>query len=130
MTGDQKWQDFYCEEVLSAKTPVEKVYETEQSLAFHHTRPYYEVHIVVIPKKHILSFLTVSNEEAEILNDVLRVVRQVASMLEKDFGACTISTNIGNYQSNKHMHWHVHFGARIRDEQGYLLDDQEKNNGF
>ncbi|WP_338130454.1 HIT domain-containing protein [Cohnella ginsengisoli] len=44
-------QDFYCEEVLSGKTDVEKVLETENSLAFYHSRPYYEVHIVVIPKK-------------------------------------------------------------------------------
>ncbi|MGV2938758.1 HIT family protein [Mesobacillus sp. LC4] len=125
MTVEQKWQDFYCDEVLSGKTPVEKVFETEQSLAFYHTRPYYKLHIIVIPKKHILSFLTVSEEETEILNDVLKIVKRVASMLDKDFGACTISTNIGTYQSNKHLHWHVHFGPRIRDEQGRLLHDHE-----
>jgi histidine triad (HIT) family protein len=130
MTAEQKWEDFYCEEVISGKTPIEKVYETEHTLAFYHTRPYYEVHIIVIPKKHILSFLTVSYEETEIMNDVLKVVKWVASKLEKDFGACTISTNIGNYQSNKHLHWHVHFGPRIRDEQGRLLHEQEKNSAL
>jgi histidine triad (HIT) family protein len=116
MMSDQKWEDFYCDEVLSGKTEVEKVLETVHSLAFYHTRPYYEVHLIVIPKKHILSFLTVTNEEAEILDDVLQVIRQVASKLENEHGACTISTNIGTYQSNKHMHWHVHYGNRIRDE--------------
>lgn len=125
MVNEERWEDFYCDEVLSGKTQVEKVLETEQTLAFYHTRPYYEVHIIVIPKKHILSFLTVSSEETEILSDVLQVVKQVASMLEKDYGACTISTNIGNYQSNKHMHWHVHFGARVRDEKGRLFNDHE-----
>lgn len=125
MITEQRWEDFYCDEVLSGKIQVKKVFETEQTLAFHHTRPYYEVHIIVIPKKHILSFLTVSSEETEILSDVLQVVKQVASKLEKDYGACTISTNIGNYQSNKHMHWHVHFGARVRDEQGRLLHGHE-----
>ncbi|MBT2686123.1 HIT family protein [Bacillus sp. ISL-37] len=129
MITDHRWEDFYCDEVLSGKSQVEKVLETEQTLAFYHTRPYYEVHIIVIPKKHISSFLTVSNEETGILSDVLQVVKQVASKLEKDYGACTISTNIGNYQSNKHMHWHVHFGARVRDEQGRSLHDREKNNG-
>ncbi|RUT35830.1 HIT domain-containing protein [Paenibacillus zeisoli] len=48
-------QDFYCDEVLSGKTEVQKVLEMENTLAFHHSRPYYEVHIVVIPKKHIAS---------------------------------------------------------------------------
>ena len=123
--SDQKWEDFYCDEVLSGKTEVEKVLETVHSLAFYHTRPYYEVHLIVIPKKDILSFLTVTNEEAEILDDVLQVIRQVAAKLENEYGACTISTNIGNYQSNKHMHWHVHYGNRIRDEQGRLLYDHQ-----
>lgn len=125
MVAEQRGEDFYCDEVLSGKTQVENVFETEQTLAFYHTRPYYEVHIIVIPKKHILSFLTVTNEETEILSDVLQVVKKVASKLEKDYGACTISTNIGSYQSNKHMHWHVHFGARVRDEQGQLIHDHE-----
>ena len=39
--------DFYCEQVLSGKTRVEVVLETENVLAFHHTRPHWPVHIVV-----------------------------------------------------------------------------------
>lgn len=114
-------EDFYCDEVLPGKTVVHKLVETEHSLAFYHTRPYYEHHIIVIPKKHIQSFLTVTEKEAEILADVLKVVKEAAAILNEDYGACTISTNIGEYQSNKHMHWHVHFGQRIRDENGRVI---------
>ena len=42
---NKEYQDFYCDEVLSGKTKVEKVVETEHSLAFYHTRPFYDVHI-------------------------------------------------------------------------------------
>jgi histidine triad (HIT) family protein len=49
--------DFYCDEVLSGKTPVERVLETKRVLAFQHTRPAYAVHIVVIPKLHIPSLV-------------------------------------------------------------------------
>jgi histidine triad (HIT) family protein len=49
--------DFYCDEVLSGRTPVRKVIETDNVLAYHHTRPYYPVHLVVIPKKHISSLI-------------------------------------------------------------------------
>ena len=51
-------EDFYCEEALSGHTPINKVHETETVLAFHHTRPFWPVHIVVIPKRHISSVLT------------------------------------------------------------------------
>ena len=47
--------DFYCDEVLSGKTRVDVVYETETVLAYHHTRPFWPVHIVVIPKLHVPS---------------------------------------------------------------------------
>lgn len=33
-------EDFYCDEVLSGKTKVNKVLETENVLAYHHTRPF------------------------------------------------------------------------------------------
>ncbi|RXZ00476.1 hypothetical protein DMO16_12780 [Fictibacillus sp. S7] len=39
-------EDFYCDEVLSGNTEVEKVWETEHTLAYYHARPFYEVHIV------------------------------------------------------------------------------------
>jgi len=124
---DKGWEDFYCDEVLSGKTQVDIVMETDHSLAFYHTRPYYEEHIVVIPKKHILSFITVTEDEEEILHDVFQVIKRLASQLNEKHGACTVSTNIGDYQSNKHMHWHIHFGKRVRDEQGrMLLDNQSK----
>lgn len=42
-------EDFYCDEVLSGKTKVNKVFETENVLAYHHTRPFWPVHI--FPKK-------------------------------------------------------------------------------
>jgi histidine triad (HIT) family protein len=48
-------EDFYCDEVLSGKTLVNKVFETENVLAYHHTRSFYPIHIVVIPKRHIES---------------------------------------------------------------------------
>ena len=55
-------EDFYCEEVFSGKTPVDKVLETENVLAYHHTRPFWPVHIVVVPKQHVASVLELEND--------------------------------------------------------------------
>lgn len=108
------YEDFYCNEVLSGSTKVEIVAETEHALAFYHTRPFYEEHIVVIPKKHIPSLIELDEDAQYIMNEVLSVIQIVAKRMNDEYGACTVSTNIGDYQSNKHMHWHVHFGNRIR----------------
>ena len=106
-------EDFYCDEVLSGNTAVDIVCETENTLAFYHTRPFYVVHIVVIPKKHIPSLIDVTPEEKDLMADLFAVIQKVSKSVNEKYGACTVSTNIGDYQSNKHMHWHVHYGERI-----------------
>ena len=106
--------DFYCDEVLSGRTPVRKVSETSEVLAFHHTRPFYPAHVVVIPKLHVGSLLTLGEEDNDLLLELLRVVRQVATQILEEYGACRVITNLGEYQESKHLHWHVASGDPLR----------------
>lgn len=103
--------DFYCEEVLSGKTPVKRVLETESVLAYHHTRPAYPVHIVVIPKLHIDSLLTLTDDA--LLAEMFGVIRLVAADVVAEHGSARVVTNLGKYQESKHLHWHVVSGARL-----------------
>ncbi|WLD94610.1 HIT domain-containing protein [Alkalihalobacillus sp. AL-G] len=105
-------QDFYCDRVLSGKTEMEKVYETENILAYYHTKPAYEVHIVAIPKKHIPSLTKINESDNDLFNELMNVVRIVASQVELEYGACRVITNLGDYQDSKHLHWHIVSGAR------------------
>jgi len=107
-------EDFYCEEVLSGRTAVRKVLETGDVLAFHHTRPFYPAHVVVIPKRHIGSLLTLGEGDDGLLLEMLRVVREVASKMAQEHGACRVITNLGEYQESKHLHWHVAYGRPLR----------------
>ena len=104
-------EDFYCDEVFSGKTAVEKVFETDNVLAYHHTRPFWETHIVVVPKKHVDSLLTVDNE---LLVELLDVAKTVAAKLVGEKGAARVLTNLGDYQDSKHLHFHVYSGDRTR----------------
>jgi len=106
--------DFYCDEVLSGRTAVRRVVETENVLAFHHTRPFYPVHIVVIPKHHIGSLLTLGDEDGQLLLELLEVVKQVAARMVAEHGACRVITNLGEYQDSKHLHWHVAAGQPLK----------------
>lgn len=101
-------EDFYCDEVLSGRTPVKIVSETDNVLAYHHTRPFWPRHIVVIPKRHISSLLTI--EDDALLLELLSVVREVARVVLTEHGACRVLTNLGMYQDSKHLHWHVSAG--------------------
>jgi histidine triad (HIT) family protein len=105
--------DFYCDEVLSGRTPVQRVVETEQVLAFHHTRPAYPVHIVVIPKQHVASLIAPGADDAGLVLELLDVIRQVAAQVVAEHGACRVVTNLGRYQESQHWHWHVVSGDRF-----------------
>jgi histidine triad (HIT) family protein len=99
--------DFYCDEVLSGKTNVKNVFENENVLAYHHTRPFWETHIVVIPKTHVDSLLTV---DKDLLAELLDVVKTVAAQVMAETGAARVLTNLGEYQESKHLHFHVSSG--------------------
>ena len=103
--------DFYCDEVFSGKTPVEKVLETDNVLAYHHTRPFWETHIVVVPKTHVDSLLTVDNE---LLVELLDVAKKVAANVLAEKGAARVLTNLGEYQDSRHLHFHVYAGEKVR----------------
>jgi len=107
--------DFYCDEALSGRTPIVKVAETDNVLAFHHTRPFYPVHVVVIPKRHIGSLLTLQESDENLLLELISTVRQIAAGIVAEHGACRILTNLGDYQDSKHLHWHVAFGPPLAE---------------
>jgi histidine triad (HIT) family protein len=107
-------EDFYCDEVLSGKTQVNKVLETENVLAYYHTRPFYPVHIVAIPKKHIASLIALEESDNELLLELLGVIKKVATLVTEENGACRVITNLGDYQDSKHLHWHIVSGKPLR----------------
>jgi histidine triad (HIT) family protein len=95
---------------------VNVVRETGNVLAYHHTRPFWPVHIVVIPKRHNSTQLTLEESDDALLLELLRVVREVAKEVLEEHGACRVLTNLGKYQDSKHLHWHVSSGAPKRRE--------------
>jgi len=107
-------EDFYCEEVLSGKTEVVKLCETNNILAFYHTKPFWETHIVVIPKKHIPSLLAIEEADEYIFLELFKVVRQIADKVVEEKGAARILTNLGKYQESKHLHFHINSGDQIK----------------
>ena len=101
--------DFYCDEVLSGRLPVTVLFESDDVLAFEHTRPAYAHHVVVIPKQHVADLL---DADDAVLLLLLAAVRHQAQRLLDTHGACRVITNLGDYQDSKHLHWHVVSGDR------------------
>lgn len=113
--------DFYCDQIINGNLQVDIVWETENILAFHHTKPYFEEHVVIIPKQHIDSLSSPESTHPELAKGFLQGIQIISSQLEHRWGGCRVSSNVGNHQSSKHLHWYIYAGKRLRDEAGVLL---------
>ena len=105
--------DFYCDVALADVGALDVVEETDQVLAYHRTRPYRPVHVVVIPKRHVASLTTLTADDEPLVRDLFAVVQRVAAQVESEHGAAAVLTNLGEYQDSKHLHVHVLSGARV-----------------
>jgi hypothetical protein len=72
--------DFYCDQVLSGRLAVQRVAETEHALVFHHTQPYWTVHIVIIPKRHIASLAELEPGDLLVVHDMRSLAAEFAAM--------------------------------------------------
>lgn len=113
--------DFYCDQILTGAIPVDRIVETDRVLAFHHTKPYWPVHIVVIPKPHIESLAAMGPDHLEIVREMLDVAAALCRDVSATHGGCRLSTNCGDHQTTKHLHFYIHSGSRLRDEHGHPL---------
>jgi histidine triad (HIT) family protein len=106
--------DFYCDKILSGLLDIDVYFENEYVLAFHHSNPLWEQHVVLLPKKHIESLLTMEEADNQLLLELMRTAKVIAGDFMARFGACRVYTNLGSYQSSKHLHWHIGSGQQLR----------------
>lgn len=113
--------DFYCDKIISGKMAVEKLVETDNLIAFNHGKPYWEVHVVVVPRRHIDSLAALDRDDVALSVEFMYVLSELAERIASEHGGCRVSTNVGSYQDTKHLHWYIHAGKRLRDKSGRLL---------
>ncbi len=108
----------FCK-IIAGEIPSEKVYETENVLAFEDVNPVAPVHVLVVPKKHIPSLNEVSEEDAGLIGEVLLAAKEVAKIKGTEVAGyrALFNTNRGAGQVVFHLHLHV-IGGRALGKMG------------
>ena len=99
--------DWYCEDVLSGKIDIKKVWEDARVLAFHHPQPTAEIHVVVIPKQHVPSLMDPLALDGALLTSMLSAIQSTARDLGLDQTGFRLIANSSAPGVTPHMHWHV-----------------------
>jgi histidine triad (HIT) family protein len=105
--------DFYCENVFSGKVNVKKIKETDNVLAYYHTKPMYPLHIAIVPKEHIL---TLSEASDELINEIFRIAKEIIKDLKLEESSYKVVVNGGSFQDSKHLHFHLVSGEKLNNE--------------
>lgn len=101
------FRDWFCEDVLSGKIEVEKIWEDERVLAFRHPQPQAKIHVVVIPKAHVPSLLDDAALDGALLTSMMRAIQETARKLGLDRTGFYVRANAAAPGVTPHMHWHI-----------------------
>ncbi len=103
--------------IIRKEIPADIVYEDEEILAFHDIAPIAPVHVLIIPKKAIVSIAEMEDEDALVVGKMFLVARNIARDLnisEKGY-KLLIRVGKGGGQEVPHLHLHLLGGARLSE---------------
>jgi histidine triad (HIT) family protein len=92
---------------LSFLIPVQRLRETDTLLAFHHPKPSYPIHILLVPKKALPTLAALTPSDAPFLVDLFQTVQSLALELNLDSQGYRLIANGGAYQGVPQLHFHL-----------------------
>ncbi|WP_010292603.1 histidine triad nucleotide-binding protein [Clostridium senegalense] len=104
----------FCK-IAKGEIPSQKVYEDDKVLVFNDINPEAPVHVLVIPKEHIVSANEITEENSDIISHIFVVINKIAKELKIAEDGFRIVNNIGKNggQTVEHMHFHVLGGRNL-----------------
>lgn len=97
----------FCK-IASGEIPSTRVYEDDLCVAFKDLEPQAPVHILIIPREHIVSAAEITPGNSSIVAHIFEVAAKLAKDNKLENGWRIVS-NVGEDggQSVKHMHFHL-----------------------
>lgn len=103
--------------IAQGEIPSKKVYEDNDFFAFHDINPAAPVHLLLIPKRHVVSMQEISAEDSEWLGRMMTL----AAKLALDYGCrpgpnggyrLQMNNGVDGGQEVAHLHLHIIGGPR------------------
>ena len=103
----------FCK-IINGDIPSAKVYEDENVYAFKDINPNAPVHVLVVPKTHIVSIDAVNADNISDVSAVMSAIPEVAKICGLTNGYRVI-TNVGEDggQTVHHLHFHILGGEKL-----------------
>ncbi len=108
MEKEKTMEDSIFAKIARGDVPVEKIYETDQIVAFKDIAPQAPVHAVVIPKKPLVSVADLREDDAGAAGALLVACAEVARRLGVDRSGFRVVFNSGSDGGQTVPYLHAH----------------------
>jgi len=104
----------FCK-IANGDIPSVKVFENDKLFAVNDINPKARIHILIIPKKHIESIMTLSQADKDLLWEMVSTARKLAE--DNDLQGYKLVMNVGRDggQTIDHLHLHLLSGDAVSE---------------
>jgi len=104
----------FCK-IINKEMPTDIVYEDERLMAFEDIKPVAPIHILIVPKEHIVSINQLEAEDRELIGEMVLAAKKIAQGLKIADSGYRLIFNIGKNsgQTVDHLHLHLLGGKKL-----------------
>ncbi len=97
----------FCQ-IVGGAIPTKKLYEDDQVIAFDDLNPQARVHVLVIPKRHLVSLDDTQDSDGALLGQLMIVCAKMARERGIVEGGYRVVVNTGREAGQTVFHLHLH----------------------
>ena len=92
------------------------VFDNEYAFASFDSYPVSKYHSLIVPKRHILDYFELTNDELLACNDLIKKIKKKIQNEDKTVDGFNIGTNSGVVAGQSIMHCHIHLIPRRKGD--------------
>ena len=92
------------------------IFDNEFAFASFDSYPVSKYHSLIVPKRHILDYFELTNDELLACNDLIKKIKKKIQNEDKTVDGFNIGTNSGVVAGQSIMHCHVHLIPRRKGD--------------
>jgi len=100
----------FCK-ILAGEIPSDFLYEDSECVVFKDIAPKASTHLLVVPKQHIESVMTLEDSDQDLMGHLLLVCRDVAKKI--GLAGYSLQVNAGKGGGQEVFHFHIHLLSKF-----------------
>ena len=102
----------FCK-IIKKEIPAKIVFESKTIIVFPDINPSAPIHLLIVPKEHIIGIEAISAQNADLLAEVYQVANQLVLENNLQDSSYKVVVNGGKAQHVPHLHFHL-LGGKLQ----------------